>query len=203
MILVRKATKLFGSTRALDAVDVEVSGSERVALFGPNGAGKTTLLRLMAGLHRPDSGTVTINSKTSREARGQIGYLGHEPQLYPQLSVRENLQFYARLYRVEEASAEKLMRRVGLDAKSNSLAANLSRGELQRASLAKTLLHDPDVVLADEVFTALDEESIAALPELLLREGRTIILATHDKDRAISLVDRIVTIEAGRIIDRG
>jgi ABC-type multidrug transport system ATPase subunit len=137
-----------------------------------------------------------------REARAHVGYLGHEPQLYPRLSVRENLLFCARLYRTDESSASKLMHSVGLDEKRNSPAAELSRGELQRASLAKTLLHDPDVVLADEPFTALDEESIAALPGLLLREGRTIILATHDKDRAASLVDRIVTIKAGTITDR-
>lgn len=203
MILVRNVTKRFGPVRALDAVDLEVVQGERVALFGPNGAGKTTLLRLLAGLHRPDSGTLSINSMSPREAKGRTGYLGHESLLYPQLSVRENLLFCARLYGIDGASVDSTIRRMGIGEKKDSLVATLSRGELQRASLARTLLHNPDLVLADEPFTALDEDSIAALPELLLREGRTIVLATHDKERAGSFVDRVVMIAAGRIIDSG
>lgn len=203
MIILSKVTKRFGGVRALDAVDLEVSKGERVALFGPNGAGKTTLLRLIAGLHRPDSGGVTIDSMSPREAKGRIGYLGHETLLYPQLSVRENLLFCARLYGIDGGVVDSTILRMGIGEKKHSLVATLSRGELQRASLARTLLHNPDLVLADEPFTALDEESIAALPELLLRENRTIVLATHDKDRAGSFVDRIVMIDAGRIIDSG
>lgn len=201
MIVIHGVSKRFGATRALDKVDLEVADGQRVALFGPNGAGKSTLIRIMAGLLRPDAGKITVDGHSPREARRRIGYLGHEPQLYPRLTVGENLLLFARLYHVDESLVPAIMGRVRIENKRGSPALSLSRGELQRASLAKAILHDPDILLADEPFTGLDDQSIASLPELLLRQGRTLLIATHDKDRAATLVDRIVTMDTGRIRD--
>lgn len=202
MIQARGASKRFGAVRALSNIDLEVGAGERVALFGPNGAGKTTLLRVLAGLCRPDAGTITIDGGSPRSARARIGYVGHEPQLYPQLTVGENLVLFARLYRTDTSAVGEMIERAGIGHKRDSHVQTLSRGEIQRASIAKTLLHDPEVLLADEPFTALDEQSLAALPQLLLRDGRTILIATHDKEHAALIVDRLVAMEAGRITEK-
>lgn len=198
-LVVRGVSKRFGSALALQRVDLEIASGERVAVFGPNGAGKTTLLRLMAGLHRPDAGSVEIDGSPPRANRARIGYLGHEPHLYPHLTVRENLLFFARLYDVPVATVAGLMERASVSRKADAPVHSLSRGELQRASIAKTLLHDPDVVLADEPLTALDEESAARLPDLLLRDGRTLVVATHDRPRGEALASRTVSLDRGRI----
>lgn len=198
-ISVQGVSKRFGSTLALDRVELEINDGERVVLFGPNGAGKTTLLRVIAGLHRPDAGSVEIDGSPPRSHRGRIGYLGHEPHLYPHLTVRENLLFFARLYDVGASGVTPLMERVGITRQSDALVHSLSRGELQRASIAKTLLADPDIVLADEPFTALDEEAASALPELLFREGRTLVVATHDRAGGEALASRTVRLEGGRV----
>lgn len=198
-LVVRGVSKRFGSTVALQSVDLEIFSGERVAVFGPNGAGKTTLLRLMAGLHRPDAGSVEIDGSPPRASRARLGYLGHEPHLYPHLTVRENLLFFARLYEVPAATVTSLMERASVSRKADARVHSLSRGELQRASIAKTLLNDPDFVLADEPFTALDEESAAGLPDLLLRDGRTLVVATHDRPRGEVLVSRTVSLDRGQI----
>lgn len=199
MISVAGLAKRFGAARALVGVDLEISSGERVGIYGRNGAGKTTLLKLIAGLYRPDRGTVTVDGKTAVESRARIGYLGHETHLYPRLTVFENLTFFARLYRVPLDSLAALIDSAGVTEKQHAPVHALSRGELQRASIAKALLHDPDILLADEPFAALDEESAGKLPALFLREGRTMLVATHDQDRAAPLVERIVLLEAGRI----
>lgn len=198
-VSVAAVTKRFGPTLALDRIDLEVEPGERVALFGPNGAGKTTLLRVIAGLHRPEGGSVEVDGGSPRESRGRIGYLGHESHLYPHLSVEENLLFFAKLYGAPREAAMQLLERAGISHKSHAPAHSLSRGELQRASIAKTLIGDPDLVLADEPFTALDDQAASALPGLVMREGRTLIVATHDIHRGEALASRTVLLHNGRI----
>lgn len=221
MIALRGVTKRYGVAVALRNVDLEVREGEAVALFGHNGSGKTTLLKLVAGLLRPTAGTVAVAGSVPRAVRGRIGYVGHEPYLYPYLTVDENLSFYARLYGVPgpsdppgppssggrsghsggEAGArpEELLERVGMAHRRDALVHSLSRGETQRVSIARALLHDPDVLLADEPFSGLDPAAAAAIPALLQREGRTILLASHDRDQAMAVCERSVTLELGRV----
>ncbi|MGH2811351.1 MAG: ABC transporter ATP-binding protein, partial [Actinomycetota bacterium] len=198
MISVRSLEKRFGTTRALDRIDLEVADNETVLVAGPNGSGKTTLLRALAGLIRPTSGTVTIDGASPRSQRARIGYLGHDSHLYPHLSVTENLTFFARLYGVSSEQSREWLDRVGLAHKSGAEAGTLSRGELQKAAIARSLVHDPDIVLVDEPFTGLDRDAAEALPAWLPRARRTIVVAGHDLERAAALGGRMLFIDRGR-----
>lgn len=198
MISVRKLSRLYGATRALTAVSFEVASGETLVLFGPNGSGKTTLLKAMAGLLRPTSGEVLIDGKAPRAVRGRLGYLGNELYLYPHLTVVENLVLYARLYDCEPAAAGRALEAVAMTHKADALAHTLSRGEGRRVSVARAILHDPDYLMFDEPFSGLDEASASALPSILLREGRTVVIATHDVDRGKAIADRIISLERGR-----
>ena len=199
MISVRRLSRRYGATRALTGITLEIPAGETLVLFGHNGSGKTTLLKLMAGLLRPTSGEVQIDGGPPRAARGRLGYLGYDLYLYPHLSVLENLALYARLYDQAPERAAEALESVGLTHKKDALVQTLSRGEGQRAALARATLHDPDFLLVDEPFSGLDEASAAALPAVLQREGRTVVLATHDVDRGKAIADRIVTLERGRV----
>jgi len=199
VIAVRKLSRRYGSTRALSGIDLDIPAGETLVVFGHNGSGKTTLLKVMAGLLRPTSGEVLIDGAPPRAARGRLGYLGHDPYLYPHLSVGENLAFFARLYDVGPDRAETALAGVELARKNGALVHTLSYGEVRRAAVARAILHDPDVLLVDEPFSGLDETSAAALPGILRREGRTLVVATHDVDRGKAIADRIVILERGRL----
>jgi heme exporter protein A len=195
----REISRRFGRVRALSGVDLEVAPGERVAIFGPNGSGKTTLLKIIAGLLRPSSGEVAIDGNDPRLVRGRLGYLGHHPYLYPHLSVIENLTLFARLYGVSRTAAETALAWMGLGAKRDALVHTLSRGETQRTALARSVLHDPALLLVDEPFTGLDEEAAAALPGILCREGRTLLMATHDRARGRAMTDQSITLDHGTL----
>lgn len=201
MISVRGVSKSFGATKALKGVDFEVGGGEAVLIEGPNGSGKTTLLKTIAGLLRPSSGIVEIDGRSPLEARRVIGYLGHESHLYPHLTLLENLAFFADLYDMTQDAPAAWLEKVRLVHRKDALAGTLSRGELQRAAIARVLLHDPDVVLADEPFAGLDEATASSIPELIHREGRTLLLATHDLEKAWLLAERVATLDNGKLID--
>jgi heme exporter protein A len=201
VIVLDGVTRRYGTAVALRGIDLEVAAGESLAVFGHNGSGKTTLLKVVAGLLRPTTGTVTIAGSPPRVVRARLGYVGHEPYLYPYLSATENLAFYARLYGVPASRGPFLLEQVGVGHKGDALVHTLSRGETQRVSLARALLHDPDVLLADEPFSGLDSEAAAAIPALLRREGRTLVIATHDPTQAMSVCDRAVTLERGRLKD--
>lgn len=193
----RRVSRRYGRVRALSDVDLEIAPGEKVAIFGPNGSGKTTLLKIVAGLLRPSSGEVAINGNDPRLVRGRLGYLGHHPYLYPHLSVGENLALFARLYGVPQTAAETALARMGLRAKRDALVHTLSRGEIQRAALARCILHDPALLLMDEPFTGLDEEASATLPEILQRDGTTLLMATHNHVRGRAIADRTLVLERG------
>ncbi|HEU5001448.1 MAG TPA: heme ABC exporter ATP-binding protein CcmA [Actinomycetota bacterium] len=201
MITLRKVSRLYGSTRALSGISLDIATGETLVIFGHNGSGKTTLLKVLAGLLRPTSGDVAIDGQPPRAVRGRVGYLGHEHYLYPYLTVAENLVLAARLFDRSPAEAEAALAAVGLVHKAEALGRTLSRGEAQRAALARATLHDPDVLLVDEPFSGLDEASAAALPAVLAREGRTLVVATHDVDRGKAIATRIATLERGRLVD--
>jgi len=186
MIRAQSLSKRFGGKRVLDRVDLEIPAGAFVVVTGPNGSGKTTLLRLCAGLAAPTGGRLDVGVE-----RSGLGYLGHEPLVYRELTALENLELYGRLYRVPERRERigMLLERFGLWEGRRERAGSFSRGMLQRLALCRTLLHDPTLLLLDEPFNALDTEGASLLDRELaeLGPGRTVVVATHDPARVESL----------------
>ena len=182
MIRARKLSKRFGDKRVLERLDLEVPRGGFVLVTGPNGSGKTTLLRLCAGLYSPTDGELEIDV-----SRGSIGFLGHEPLVYRELTALENLDLYGRLYRVPERRerAGMLLERFGLWDARGVRAGSLSRGMVQRLALCRAFLHEPELYVLDEPFAALDEAGAELLErELAERRPRgTFVVATHDPAR--------------------
>ena len=178
--------KRYGRKRALKGVSFSVPRSGFLLVTGPNGSGKTTLLRLVAGLAAATKGTLTIDAE-----RGDLGYVGHEPLLYRELTALENLDLFGRLYRVPERRERSgmLLERFGLWDVRADRVSTYSRGMTQRLAMCRALLHDPALLVLDEPFTALDEEGAALLDRELeaLMGERTILLSTHDPARVTSL----------------
>lgn len=210
IIEVEGLSKVFGSLPALDGVGFSLARGEFALLLGANGSGKSTLLRLLAGLSKPSGGSVRVGGwQLPREAmavRAQIGLVAHSPLLYENLSARENLAFFARLYGMKrtdgEARARELLRQVGLLKRADGLVRAYSRGMKQRLSVARALLHQPDLLLLDEPYSGLDQTASAALDELLLaasREGRTIVLSTHQLERLPQTARRVLILSRGRV----
>ncbi len=206
---VREVSRHYGRRRALHRVSVTFEAGEVVGLLGPNGAGKSTLLSILSTLLVPSAGEVRYGDLTAHAAgpglRGRIGLLGHDLHLYPELTARENLEFFARLYGVEapEAAAAMALERAGLADRAADQVGGFSRGMRQRVALERALLHGPRLLLLDEPFTGLDDASASALVARLrsLRgEGRIIVAATHDLEVADRLLDRAAILNDGRIV---
>jgi heme exporter protein A len=182
VIRARGLEKRYGAKRVLRGVDFEVPRGGFVVVTGPNGSGKTTLLRLVAGLLAPTGGELEVGVE-----RGGLGFLGHEPLVYRELSAAENLELYGRLYRVPERRERigMLLERFGLWDVRRERAGSYSRGMLQRLALCRALLHDPELLLLDEPFNALDAEGAALLERELaeLARERTFLVATHEPAR--------------------
>jgi heme ABC exporter ATP-binding subunit CcmA/heme exporter protein CcmB len=200
--------KTFGRHKVLRHVDLDIPAGSFVALMGANGAGKTTLLRLVAGLATPTTGAVTLAGVDLRKAgpglRRMLGFVSHDGLLYGDLTGRQNLMFHARLFGVAdpEARIEELADVLDLRRVLDRPAGVLSRGNKQRLTLARALMHGPDVLLLDEPFTGLDEESASRLVQLLTAlhaEGRTIIMTVHEMSRALEGPTRLVVIGEGGI----
>jgi heme exporter protein A len=231
MIELRKLTKAFGRKIALRGLDLRVAPGESLVLFGPNGAGKTTLIRILSSLSRPTSGAVYIGGldlKTHAEGiRRHLGVVAHAPLLYDSLTAEENLRFFGRLYGVAdlEARVTLLLEQVGLAARRRDLVRIFSRGMTQRLSIARALLHDPEILLLDEPDTGLDPQAAemlhrllaqlsgrssgphpapSALPSGVLASAatttRTIVTITHNLERGLALADRVVILANGRIV---
>lgn len=193
----------YGERPALAGISVEVAEGQTLGVFGANGAGKTTLLRVLATLLRPHAGRAQVlGSELPRESwkvRGRVGYLGHEPLLYADLTVRENLRFHARLHGVGPERVEKAIAAVGLTRRAGDVLRELSRGMVQRAAVARTILHDPAVLLLDEPRANLDPAAAEAVEPLIGRaSGRTRVLTSHDVDRGLAECDLALGLRAGR-----
>ncbi len=209
MIQTQKLEKLFGYRQALRGVTLEIGQGEIVALVGPNGAGKSTLMRILATLMRPTRGRAIINDlqipEDAMEARASIGYVGHQTLLYDDLTVAENLRFYARLYGLDDIDGRigQVAARVGIDKRLDEVTRTLSRGYQQRGALARALLHQPTVYLYDEPYTGLDQDSSALLDSIFAEargSGATVLFSTHDFPRGLAVADRAIILRKGKVV---
>jgi heme exporter protein A len=196
LIAARALEKRYGAKRALRPVDLSVEAGGFVVVTGANGSGKTTLLRLVAGLAAPTGGALEVGAD-----RAQLGFLGHEPLVYRDLTAVENLDLYGRLYRVPERRERvgMLLERFGLWDARNNRTSSYSRGMLQRLALCRAPLHDPELLVLDEPFTALDADGAELLDRLLaeLVGTRTVLLSTHDPQRVEPLATARLALASG------
>jgi len=202
--------KAYGIAPVLRQVDLGIPRGEFVALLGPNGSGKSILLRLLSGLSKPTAGVIRVGGwelpAEAHAVRAQIGLVSHKPLLYENLNARENLRFFARLYNLPRASVEgridALLAQVGLAKRGHDRVRAYSRGMQQRLSIARALLHNPDILLLDEPYTGLDQDASAILDSLLRAahaDGRTIVMSTHDLGRAATLAGRAIILSRGTV----
>jgi len=206
---VREVSRAYGRRRALSRVSLECRSGTATGLFGPNGSGKSTLLAVLATSLRATAGEVRYGDKSAATwgdgLRGRIGVLGHDLFLYADLTARENLEFFARLYGLPDVDA-RVDHGLGagrLRDRAHDRVSSFSRGLRQRLALERALLHGPRLVLLDEPFTGLDDESAALLVERLrglCSTGAIVLLATHDFENVDGLVDRAVCLKEGRLV---
>ena len=202
--------KFYGDYPAIRNVSFTVEPGACMALLGRNGAGKTTLLRILAGLSLAARGKVSILGHEVREqqARMKIGVLGHGIGIYDELSAIENLKLFARIYEVAnpERRAEEWLEKTGLANVATGMVREFSRGMRQRLAVARAFLHDPQVLLLDEPFTALDDRAIAVLQTLLreaLRDGKTVMMSTHQLREALELATHVGLVNRGKLAYTG
>jgi heme ABC exporter ATP-binding subunit CcmA len=193
----------------LRGIDLDLYRGERVALLGANGTGKTTLLRILAGLTKPSAGTICNGGldivHDAQRVRHLVGFVAHQPYLYDELTAMENLLFFGRMYAVKQVHerAAELLNRVGLARRAQERVSTLSRGQVQRLSLARALLHSPQLLLLDEPDTGLDEEGNELLADILYEHTEkdgTTLFTTHNLEHALSWSNQIAILHAGRVI---
>ncbi len=208
-ISARRLEKTFGYHRALKTIDLEIGQGELWVFFGPNGAGKTTLTAALSTLIKPSAGELRIGgveaTEIGPELRRRIGLVSHQTFLYNDLTARENLVFYGKLFRLANLtqSVSYIIEQVGLNQWAHQRVRSFSRGMQQRLAIARALLHDPQILLLDEPYTGLDQHAIRQFQGLLerLHAGkRTIVLTTHDMRLGVSLCTHVAVIVRGRII---
>ncbi len=211
-IRLERLVKAFDARPILRGLSYTLPAGRTLVIFGPNGAGKTTLLRTLATLARPTSGSALVAGldviADAHEVRRLVGYVGHQPHPYEELTARENLLFFARMYGLRDGAerAASLLERVGLRARANDRVRAFSRGQAQRLALARGIIHDPAVLLLDEPDTGLDQEALALLERLVAeRRERALatVLTTHNLERGLRLADDALTLVRGRIAYAG
>jgi heme exporter protein A len=187
-------------TPALVDLDLELVAGDRLLLLGPNGAGKSTFIRVFAGLMRAAHGKALIAGQPARSARALVGVVSHASYLYDDLSATENLRLYAQLYGVARPTERvaELLAQVGMSHLADVLVGRLSRGQQQRVTIARALLHDPPVLLLDEPETGLDAAAVALLEELA--SGRTVVVTTHNLTTGLRLGTRAAILSRGRLV---
>ncbi len=199
----------FGRRKAVARISLVLQSGDIVGLLGPNGAGKSTLLGMLATLVAPTTGSLTYGGMRIGEVgegiRGRIGVLAHELHLYPELTARQNLEFFARLHGLSdvEGLVGEALEQANLGDRGEDQVASFSRGMRQRLALERCLLHRPRLVLLDEPFTGLDDRAVRIVADRLTRiaaEGAIVVLATHDLDVADGLITRMAVVRSGRLL---
>lgn len=209
IIEVQQLEKKFGYKTVLRRINLSLTKGEFLTLFGPNGAGKTTLIQILCGLMQPSAGRACVagfDTRYDREAVSRtVGVISHNPFLYPNLTASENLKFYGMMYGVRrpDARIRQLMAMVGLEAVADERVQNFSRGMQQRLSVARAIIHGPEILFLDEPFTGLDQNGAETFRQMLLRfrsEGKTIIMTSHDLNKGLELCSRAAILKAGRLV---
>jgi heme exporter protein A len=196
-------TRRHGERAALQDVSLTLPAGQTLVVFGPNGAGKTTLLRVLATLLRPHAGSARVLGKAlpgeGWAVRGRVGFRGHASLLYRDLSARENLRFHARLHGVDRARADALLDAVGLKARADDPVHTYSRGMVQRAAVARAVLHDPELLLLDEPVANLDPRAVEVVEPLIgAASGRTRVVTSHDPVGGLRGADLALGLRGGR-----
>lgn len=211
MIVAQGLTKRIGSKQILKGIDFEIKPGEFVSCFGPNGAGKSTTLKILALLSKPSSGELWIDGQKADTSnpvlRRKIGVISHNSLLYNNLTARENLFFYGQMYEVPHLNnrVAELLEDVGLIHATNDLVGTFSRGMQQRLSIARSLIHDPPILLMDEPYTGLDEMAKQILNSILGKlsaSNHTVFLITHDFDQGLEQSNQAVILLSGKIVFR-
>jgi heme ABC exporter ATP-binding subunit CcmA len=201
-------SKTLDDRPVLKGIDLSINAGEYVVILGINGAGKTTLLKMLATLTTPTAGDLKLFGlsipKQASTARAKLGLIGHQSMLYRDLSARENLELFARLYGVKNPAqrAKDLLEIVGLTPRANDPVKVFSRGMTQRVSIARALVHEPDLLLADEPFAGLDvpgSDAVEQLLDNLHRSGKTIVMVNHDVSQSLRLAGRIIVLRGGAV----
>ena len=207
-VRLRGVVKSFGRTRVLRGVDLDARWGQTLSLVGANGSGKTTLLKILATLAKPDSGQIVVGGlsllRSGAAVRKRIGVVTHDPLLYDDLTGRENLRFYCRMFGVAEAEerVESVTEMVGMEARLDQRVGAMSHGMKKRFSIARALLHDPPLLLMDEPESGLDQEAVGLLDAIILERSdgrRAVIMTTHDLERAVRLGDTLAILSNGRV----
>ena len=204
----RGVVKSFGRTRVLRGVDLDAPWGQTLSLVGANGSGKTTLLKILATLAKPDSGQILVGGlslpRSGAAVRKRIGVVTHDPLLYDDLTGRENLRFYCRMFGVSDADerVESVTEMVGMRARLDQRIGLMSHGMKKRFSIARALLHDPPILLMDEPESGLDREAVGLLDAIISERSdrrRAVIMTTHDLERAARLGDALAVLSNGRV----
>ena len=198
-------TKRFGTYRAVSDLTLQIEKGQFVSLFGPNGAGKTTLLKLVAGLLKPTSGTISLRFNGSGPERRNVGYVSHQSLLYQEMTGLENLLFYSRLYGIARPRkrSRRVLEKMGLSGTGEQLVREYSRGMKQRLTLGRALLHEPRLLLLDEPYVGLDQQGNRLLTSILrsLKDGdHTALLVTHNLSEGLELCDRVLIQHRGSLV---
>ena len=208
-VSLRGVTKSFGRTPVLRGIDLDVPTGQVLSLLGPNGSGKTTLINILATLTRADAGQVQVGGialdGNGSRIRRVIGVVTHDTLLYDDLTARENLRFTCRMFGLDRVDGRvgRVAELVGMADRLDQRSGTMSHGMKKRFSIARSLLHDPSVLLMDEPDSGLDQEALSLLDALIsdrANKRRTVIMATHNLDRAISLGDRVAILSNGRVV---
>ncbi|MEM0331788.1 MAG: ABC transporter ATP-binding protein [Archaeoglobaceae archaeon] len=202
MIELRKVTKIYKNRVAIKDINLEV-GEEKIALIGPNGSGKSTLLKLISGILKPNSGKVVVLGNDpfkNSEVRRKIGIVTHNPMLYREFTVEENLKFFARIYGCE--LDKSILNLLDLNSKKSLKVSELSMGWIRRVAMARALIHKPEILMIDEGLSGLDFEARIKIFELIKRESDCLIYVTHDF-KELEVFERYVVLRDGRLVYDG
>ncbi|MDZ4655361.1 MAG: ABC transporter ATP-binding protein [Coriobacteriia bacterium] len=205
---IRGLTRAFGVRKALDGVEFDLPEGAFLSIFGPNGAGKTTLVKVLTTLLNPSAGTAKVCGldvvKDAVDLRHRIGLISHNPLLYPDLTAEENLLFFAEMYDVRNAAerVRELLESVELDHRRLDLTRTFSRGMLQRLSIARALLHHPDILFLDEPYSGLDPHAMDILDTLIaqIRGDHTFVMISHDLTKGLELCSHALILANGRVV---